>query len=99
MESNMWLYIVLPIAGGLILYYVISGLVRVPGTNLQTKFRNLGTLKGRTRSEIEAVVGPPNSVSATADGKTLCQWMATGYHVCLLFQEDVCDGVTHEASV
>lgn len=58
---------------------MISGLVRVPGTNLQTKFRNIGTLKGQTRSEIEVAVGPANSVSAAEDGKTVCQWMATGY--------------------
>ena len=30
---------------------------------------------------------------------TLLQWMATGYHIVLKFNGDICQGVQHEASV
>lgn len=64
--------------------------------DLQSKFQNLGVLTGKTRAEIEAVVGPPNSISSVAGGKILCQWIETGFHVALLFKDDVFEGVTHE---
>jgi len=85
--------------GGLILYFVIASLVRVPGRLLQQRFVTLGVLHGKTLAEILAVVGAPNSSSATGDGLTLHQWMATGYHIALLFKDDVCLGVNHEVSV
>ncbi len=90
--------VILPILLGLVLFAVISSLVRAPGQNLRTKFVKLGQLKGKTKAEIVAIVGPPNSFSAVAGGKTVCQWMATGYHIALLFDGEVCQGVTHEFS-
>jgi hypothetical protein len=59
--------------------------VRAPGRHLAQKFVSLGKMTGKTRNEIQAVVGPPNSISAMAGGKVLCQWMATGYHIAILF--------------
>lgn len=73
-------------------------LVKAPGRALQQKFVSLGTIKGKTRIEIEAVVGAPNSISAAAGGMVLCQWMAVGYHIALLFDGDICQGITHEFS-
>lgn len=69
--------------------------------DVKSKFANLGVLAGRSKSEIIAAVGAPNSVSAMADGKTLLQWQhisqAGGYHIALLFDaNEVCEGVTHE---
>jgi hypothetical protein len=90
---------ILTILAGLILFGVITALVRAPGQNLHAKFVELGELKGRSRKEIEAAVGPPNAVSAIADGKSVCQWMQTGYHIALLFDGDICEGVSHESSV
>ncbi|MBQ7500866.1 MAG: hypothetical protein IJT91_08230 [Clostridia bacterium] len=91
---------IIPIIGGLIMYLVIHALVRSPGKVLNAKFVKLGTLKGKTFQEITAACGQPNSVSATAEGVKVCQWMATGYHIALLFDEnDVCLGVSHEAKV
>ena len=46
-----------------------------------------------------SVVGPPNSVSAAGNGKTLYQWLAAGYHIALLFDGETCEGVTHEVKV
>ncbi|MGA2281505.1 MAG: hypothetical protein ABSG80_14515 [Verrucomicrobiota bacterium] len=82
--------------GGFVLYAIINALVRAPGASLQSKFQQLGTLRGRTLSSIIAEVGPPNARSVAGDGRVVCQWMATGYHIALIFTDDVCDGVTHE---
>ena len=77
---------------------MIGWLVKAPGRALQQKFISLGNFQGQTRKQIEAVVGPPNSISAVGNG-TLCQWMATGYHIAVLFDGDVCKGITHEVAV
>jgi hypothetical protein len=75
-------------------------LVRMKGRALQQQFVDLGVLQGKTRSEIEAVVGAPNAVSAAGPDTILCQWMATGYHIALLFDVDgECQGVSHESVV
>jgi hypothetical protein len=63
---------------------------------LQRKFQSLGDMRGKTFAEIAAVAGQPNSISAAADGKVLRQWQRTGYHIALLFKDDVCEGITHE---
>lgn len=71
------------------------------GYDLNRKLRALGTLRGLTAQTIIAQVGNPNSVSTklNAEGEriTIRQWIATGYHIALLFDEnDVCLGVGHE---
>ena len=66
-----------------------------PARDLQRKFQSLGDMRGKTKAEIESVVGPPNSFSALSDG-TLCQWIRTGYHISLIFKDDVCLGVSSE---
>ena len=68
---------------------------------LKTKFGQAGMLRGNSREEIIALVGPPRSLSAAPHGKAVLQWMETGaagaYHVALLFDASgVCEGVTHE---
>lgn len=82
--------------GGLILYGIISVFVREPGRALQRKFQKLGVLKGQRKSVIFVTVGKPNAVSSLANGRTLCQWQATGFHIALIFDEDICEGVSHE---
>ena len=54
---------VLLIVLGLGLYAIISALVRVPGQTLRAKFVKLGQLKGRTKVEIVAAVGPPRAIA------------------------------------
>lgn len=82
-------FIFILIFGGLVLY-AINTLVKAPGVILQNKFVGLGILKGKTKDEIISIVGPPNSISAATNGKTLCQWQATGYHIALLFDGCLC---------
>jgi hypothetical protein len=99
MDGEFILYLVVPIIGGLVMYWVISSLVKTPGRSLALKFASLGTLKGKTKEEIINVTGLPNSVSAMPNGTQLLQWMATGYHISLMFESnDNCLGVSHEFS-
>ena len=71
---------------------------------LAHRFSAMGTLAGRTRAEIESVVGPPQSWSGVGPGQQLLQWQhidaESGYHIALVFDDNgVCGGVTHESSV
>ena len=93
------LYFGLPLAAGLGLFAVIQYLMKMPGRAMRSRFVSFGPLAGRTRGEIIAAVGQPNAVSALTGGKTLCQWMAAGYHIVLRFDGELCEGVTHEVSV
>ena len=87
-----------PLIGGTFLFLFIALMVRIPGAALSKKFVALGELKGKTKAEIIAAVGNPSAISAAAEGKTLIQWRATGYHIALLFDtDDVCLGITHNA--
>lgn len=44
--------------------------VTYPGRQLQQKFISLGNMAGKKRKDIEAVVGPPNSISSIVGGKS-----------------------------
>lgn len=89
---------ILIMAGGFVVYIIIQALVKAGGRSLNAKFVALGILKGRTKAEIVAAVGPPSSISQTVDGQLL-QWIETGYHIALRFDRDeICLGVTHEFS-
>lgn len=75
-------------------------MVDAPGSALQNKFINLGTLKGKTYDEIRNACGPASSISAMGGGIKLRQWIETSYHICLLFDEnDICLGVSSETKV
>ncbi len=93
MESFVWI-----VLGGIVLAALTSAVVKAPGQNLNSRFVALGELKGMTKDQIVSSVGPPNSVSGAPEGKTVCQWIATGYHIALLFDGEICEGVTHEFS-
>ena len=91
---------ILTTIGGVVLYGIISFCTSLPGRGLNAQFVELGTLKGKSFKEITDKVGMPNSVSSMGDGTTLKQWMATGYHIALEFDEnDICLGVSSETSV
>lgn len=97
---DYWEIWVLPLVGGLIWYWINEKVVDAPGAALQARFTSLGTLKGRTYDEIRAVCGSASSISVVGDGIKLCQWIATSYHICLLFDEnDICLGVSSETKV
>lgn len=83
---------IVPIIGGIILSIVMSAAVKAPGKVLASKFASLGDMSGKTYTEIRNVVGTENAVSrkVTDEGVTVTirQWMATGYHIVLLFDSD-----------
>ena len=89
---------------GFILYLITSAVVRAPGSVMAVKFANLGTLTNYTYSQIVEKCGNPSSVSTTTDKQgnyvKIGQWMSTGYHIVLLFDEnDKCLGVSSETKV
>ena len=97
---DFWYIWVFPIVGGIIWFLISNAIVKAPGNMLQQKFIKLGTLKGKTLSQIQSACGNPSSVSTTAYGTKVYQWMTTGYHIVLLFDEnDICLGVSSETKV
>lgn len=70
------------------------------------RFANVGVLKGRTRAEIESVVGPPYSVTLVPPDGWLVKWSQTRmtwhsfadtFHIELLFDSNgICGGVAKE---
>ena len=88
----MWVIIAISAVIGII--QAISS--SVAGPSLQNKFVRMGTLAGKTKAQIISVAGQPNSVSVLPGGKTLLQWMTTGYHIALTFNGEICEGVSHE---
>jgi hypothetical protein len=92
------------ILGGALTILIIVLAVRAPGKRLNQAFVSLGTLQGLSYSEICARAGAPNAISASVDkeGKPLkvCQWIASSYHIVLLFDSnDICLGVSSEVAV
>jgi len=76
---------------------VVPFVFRAPGRALRKQFVALGSLKGRTRKEIEKAVGPAAQETVLPDGRILLQWRATGYHIAIVFEKNGrCVGVTHE---
>lgn len=53
---------------------------RAAGRQLAGKFTSLGAMTGKTKEEIIAVVGPPNSVSAGI-GYQLLHWSRKSYYI------------------
>lgn len=95
---------IIPFVIGIFMYILIAGCVRIPGAILSQKFANVGTLSGLSGDEIISKVGSPTSTSSTVDAEgnpvIIRQWLKTGYHIALMFDtNDICLGVTHEASV
>ena len=92
-----------------IVVFVVIGLIawalaggdpsRYTARELSKKFVGIGVIVGKSLTEIESVVGKPNSISAVGNGQILCQWVVPGYHVGLLFENDICVGISHESAV
>jgi hypothetical protein len=95
MDGGQLAFIALVVA--MLLTLIVPWAFRAPGRALRKRFVSLGSLKGRTRKEIEKAVGPPNQETLLPDGRTLLQWRATGYHIAVVFEKNGrCFGVTHE---
>jgi hypothetical protein len=86
------------IIGGIVVYLVVTRIIRSRGHSLARKFQQVGRPAGKTRAEIIAIVGKPSRASRLPGGQSLLQWISTGYHISLRFRGDVCDGVVLETS-
>jgi hypothetical protein len=62
------------------------------GMSLQKRFQHLGVLAGRPLDEIVFWVGPPNAIHHFGNGVVLRQWMQTGYHISLVFDQQGTSG-------
>ena len=60
--------------------------ITAPGRELHARFNALGDMSGKSMHEITRFVGPANSMSQTSSG-VLLQWIVTGYHIALQFDE------------
>ncbi|MGW1293206.1 hypothetical protein [Streptomyces sp. NPDC002533] len=69
------------------------------GRALAQSFAGLGNLAGRSKVEIVAAVGPYSSFSVTGPHQVLLQWQSDVYHIALLFEDDICVGITHEFAI
>ncbi|MFJ3439875.1 hypothetical protein ACIPM2_01645 [Streptomyces sp. NPDC086081] len=69
------------------------------GRALARSFAGLGNLVGRSKDEIVDVVGPYSSFSVAGPHQVLLQWQSDVYHIALLFEGDVCVGITHEFAI
>lgn len=69
------------------------------GRRLAQGFAGLGVLTGRTKGEIVAAVGPHSAFSVTGPDQVLLQWQSDVYHIALLFEGDICVGITHEFAI
>jgi hypothetical protein len=96
MDDDFIPMLLFTVVGGFILFAITKAVVRAPGASLQRKFQKLGTIKGQHIATIIAAVGQPNSRSVSGDGRVVCQWISSGYHIALIFTDNICDGITHE---
>ncbi|MER5896965.1 hypothetical protein [Streptomyces sp. NPDC001876] len=69
------------------------------GPAIAQGFAGLGNLTGRSKDEIVAVVGPYSSFSVAGPHQVLLQWQSDVYHIALLFEGDLCVGITHEFAI
>lgn len=87
------IFVVIPI---IVLIFKFNPFKGMPIGTARMLFDNIGEVRGRTKSQIIAVVGQPKSVSSIGPDQTLLQWQSHGYHIALHFSGDVCIGITHE---
>ena len=80
-------------------WWIISGKPAADARAMKSKFSSLGTIAGKSREEIERVVGGPSSWAAIGDGRTSYSWHMQKYYVTLIFKDDICEGVSSEISV
>ena len=89
-------YLIILVSIALPIIWAVASALAVSG--IKKKFADMGVIAGKTKGEIYLTVGPPNSISNLGAGKEVLQWQMTGYHIALIFTNDICDGVSHEYS-
>ncbi|OQA66940.1 MAG: hypothetical protein BWY38_01650 [Ignavibacteria bacterium ADurb.Bin266] len=96
--------IILGLSIGAFLGYFVAGLKQAQGNILQQTFIGMGSLAGKSLSEIKDKAGEPSSMSACKIASTdklgiLYTWTKANYSITLLFDEnDTCIGVNQEVN-
>jgi hypothetical protein len=94
------------VVGILLLLMAVGGLIHAFERGAQTirdatvpnSFASLGIVKGKSKSEIRDAVGAPTHVSVQGENEELWQWITANYHIALIFNGDICGGITHEST-
>ena len=81
------------LAYALVASILIALVYAAKSVRLQNRFRQLGTLKGRTLQDILNVAGKPSHRSRINAQREVLEWRRVGFHIALTFTDDVCDGV------
>lgn len=95
MNDFLWPVIIVII--GSTIGHIVTPILKA--NKLKSGFAQLGTLSGKSKDEIIAIVGQPTAISMVSEQQILLQWIAGGYHIALLFTGNLCDGITHEMDV
>ena len=77
-------------------WWIIWGRAAADARALRDKFVSLGTLAGKRLADIERVVGKPKSWVTIGQNRFRYCWGTQKYHVTLVFQGDICEGISNE---
>lgn len=66
------------------------------GVALNKRFNKLGRVTGLTIRQVTDAVGPPTAVTHASANQIIMQWQEIGYHIVLVFDGGICEGVSHE---
>ncbi len=96
MEISDVALLVMGIAIALALYKMFFNPGIAASRELQKKMQSLGTIKGKSFSEIIKVVGTPSVTETQVNGK-MCSWNSQKYAINLGFdKEGICTGIFGE---
>lgn len=93
---DWWVWLVIALVAG----PLIGGVFHTQQT--VNAFQSLGDIRGRPITEIIGVVGQPNSMSGTPDGKTVYQWIqivggSSSHHAIVVDAEGKAEGFSHQS--
>ena len=60
---------------------------------LQNRFKRLGVLRGRSLDEVVKFAGKPSHRARLDANREVLEWRRVGFHIALLFNDGVCEGV------
>ena len=60
---------------------------------LQNRFKRLGVLRGRSLDEVVKYAGKPSHRARLDASREVLEWRRVGFHIALLFNDGVCEGV------
>jgi hypothetical protein len=83
------------VAASILLAFIFS----LKSLRLQNRFKRLGSLRGRSVDEVVKFAGKPSHRSRLDTHREVLEWRRVGFHIALLFNDGVCEGVETVATV